>query len=525
MTDVLIISDYKEGSRSKYLMDRAKQDESLLRLETMVDGRYMSLPELVEYCRKGTEADTGAFSMDGYVTLNGIYLHDYLKRHEIGSVIISNFVTQREEFFRLLEKENPVVVISTTFLDFGILIRIIGEIREQAPGLPVIIGGPLIQHLYRISPRYFTLHKQELNGCFLVFGSDGEGTLVRLVMALKNKTSVEKLPNIGFFNRENRFTVTVMEPEMIDPDEAPIRWDELDFSYTRSIIPVMAGKGCAGRCKFCNYWQLNPKPRLKSMGVLEEELQRVRRLSHVRHLWIVDNSLGTSAERLADFCRMLIRMNFPVGWSSFIYSRAVTRETARLLRESGFLLANMALETFSESVCEKMNQSGTPKQHRRAIEYLHELNIPVSAEFIVGLPGETSESLAETTAWIKQMEVEFCEFALWMHFPGTQIAEEATKFSLKGSFFDWEHETMDSSVAKKLMEEIFASLTDCWCSPLYDAWSYLMLLRMGGYTFAEIRRMLKLKNEFTLKKLRDGCGDEHEFLSQFRAMACGMKPR
>ncbi len=473
-----------------------------------VDGRFMDLLDLMNYVRNGrqpvrltpenvTTFDTLATS----VTLNGIYMHQFLRRKGFDPLIVQNYALA--DLSGLLSEKPLAVCISSNFVFLEDIKRMAGEIKALAPDVPVVAGGMLVKKvleegddLSREALGYLETFRGLVDA--FVVESQGEQTLVQLLQALRAGEGIDTLPNLAVYDGDGGLRFTARRPEALHMDGTAVAWDEIPREYLRPTLPVTTSRGCAYRCRFCTYHWLFPKVTFKSLDVLRDELRRLARLDFVRHIRFTDDNFTANRKRLVTVLEMMIQEGFPFTWSSFARASALDPELVALMRKAGCEFVDMGIESGSQTILDNMDKRLEREQSMAAVRMLNDQGITSRGSFIVGYPGETEETFLETVDLIQESRLPYYHPYLFYYSRNTLVHREREAFGLEGLGLAWRHRTMDSVEASELMARmpglIEPGLTDgqTYIEEIYK------LLRGKGHSREEIQELFRLKREMVI---------------------------
>jgi radical SAM superfamily enzyme YgiQ (UPF0313 family) len=134
-----------------------------------------------------------------------------------------------------------------------------------------------------------------------------------------------------------------------------------------------------------------------------------------------DNSFNVPKRHAEAICQELIDRKLDVRWGTgALKPLGVTDDFCRLLREAGCDYINLAVETASESMLKKMGRGYKPKHVKQALSSLSKSDIPFGISLMIGAPGETPETIAETLALIDSFQIPLeawvsIGICLWTH--------------------------------------------------------------------------------------------------------------
>ena len=471
-------------------------------------GRYMDLLDLMNFIKGGRHIPeitpdnvTAHYSLANTVTLNGIYLYQYLIEHGYDPVIVQNYATCNLP--DLLGEDPLAVCISSNFIFMNDINEMAGQIKQHAPHVPVIAGGMLIKKVLNAGEGFSKRTLRFLSGFngkvdAFVVEAKGEQTLVKLLEALKQGKDLSAVPNLAYFDGQGHMVFTSRQEEEIQMDQMAISWDEIPREYLRSTLPVNSSRGCFYRCRFCTYHWLFPEVHYKSIDVIKGELKKIETLGFVKHVRFTDDNFTANKTRIKAVLEMMIREKFGFTWSSFARASALTPDLVELMKRSGCEFVDLGLESGSQTILDNMDKRLKKEQSFEAIRMLNDYGVISRGSFIIGYPGETSDTFSETIDFINGSGLPYYHPYLFYYTGNTLVHQEREALGLKGLGLAWRHDTMDSVEASRLMshmlERIDRSFTDgqAYVEEIYK------LLRGEGYPPAEILELFRLKRELQL---------------------------
>ncbi len=473
-----------------------------------MEGRYMDLPDLMNYVKAGFRpvkitpgTVTRHYSLAHAVTLNGIYMHQYLRAHGYDPIIIQNHATGDLE--RLLQESPLAVCISSNFILMNDIKEMAVKIKTMAPDVAVISGGMLVkkvmhagENLTKGTLGFLSTFHEKVDA--FVVEAKGEQSLVKLLNALENGDNLSNVPNLAYFDEKGRVTFTARLEEEIHMDEAAIDWHKIPKAYLRHTLPVNSSRGCYYRCRFCTYHWLFPKVHYRSLEVLRQELKAINRLGFVRHVRFTDDNFTAKAGRIKAVLDMMIHEKFSFSWSSFARASALTPELVKLMKQSGCEFVDLGLESGSQTILDNMDKRLSRKQSLDAIRFLNDHGILSRGSFIIGYPGETRDTFFETIDFINESGLPYYQPYLFYYTANTLVHEERNELNLRGLGLAWAHETMDSVEASRLLMQMIELIPESFT----DGQSYVeeiyKMLRGEGYARGDIKELFRLKRQLQL---------------------------
>ncbi|MBI2945846.1 MAG: cobalamin B12-binding domain-containing protein [Candidatus Wallbacteria bacterium] len=313
-------------------------------------------------------------------------------------------------------------------LDFGN--RLARRIKERAPGLRLIFGGPesFAQH------KLGYLHKNEAD--IFVIG-EGEHTLVELLRALVAGQPLDGLPGV-VFRKEGIImsAYTPRKPEM-KLDRLPFpTYEGLPLAkYSTRRLPMLMSRGCVCHCRFCVDYILNAPYRFRGAQAVVEEMKFQLRTNGSGEFAFNDLLCNGNMKQLEQLCDMIIASELPVVWDSYaIVRKEMTPAILAKMRRAGCLNLCYGTESGSDRVLKLMGKFSPASVSAQNIKDTHEAGIRTSINIIVGYPGETQDDFEQTLAFLDHSAPwidEVTNVSSLVVMPGTYIAENQKEFGIQ----------------------------------------------------------------------------------------------
>lgn len=212
------------------------------------------------------------------------------------------------------------------------------------------------------------------------------------------------------------------EREADDLDQFPVpAWHYFDHRryfvsphrYKRlPVLPVMASRACPYKCDFCPQAMFNTKQkhRVRSPENVVEEIVRLHQRYGARQVEFYDASFGTKRELAAGTCEKLIDAGRPVLWSCFTRADLLDETLLPLMAESGCRTILLGVESGDQSVVDATGKALSLESVRHGVEMCRRAGIDTILSFIIGLPGETPETVEATIRFATEIGPTYAQF-------------------------------------------------------------------------------------------------------------------
>jgi hopanoid biosynthesis associated radical SAM protein HpnJ len=190
-------------------------------------------------------------------------------------------------------------------------------------------------------------------------------------------------------------------------------------------ISLYTGRGCKSRCTFCLWPQTvgGHRYRVRSVDHVIEEIRLAKHyFPQVREFFFDDDTFTDHAPRAEAIARELGKLG--VTWSCNAKAN-VPRETLKVLRDNGLRLLLVGYETGNQQILVNIKKGMRIDVAKRFTKDCHELGIAIHGTFILGLPGETKETIEETIRFATEINPHTIQVSLAAPYPGTFLYNQA----------------------------------------------------------------------------------------------------
>jgi hypothetical protein len=205
----------------------------------------------------------------------------------------------------------------------------------------------------------------------------------------------------------------------------------LDAGDERMML-LETTRGCVFKCKFCYYPKSYDKQYYLEPAIIEAGLRHAQERG-AREVFLLDPTLNQRKD-FADLLRLLARGNPGHQFTYFGELRAegITPLTARLLREANFTEVEIGLQSIDPDAQEKMDRKNNLRAFERGVRAIMDEGIQVKVDLIVGLPGDTLESVRRGMRYLREEKLysDMQVFNLSI-LPGTAFRQEAGELGLR----------------------------------------------------------------------------------------------
>jgi hopanoid biosynthesis associated radical SAM protein HpnJ len=205
-----------------------------------------------------------------------------------------------------------------------------------------------------------------------------------------------------------------------------LRIEDYYIGYLRHpYVSLYTGRGCRSRCTFCLWPQTvgGHLYRTRSVDSVLEEAALARQLfPRMKELFFDDDTLTDDRPRTEAIARGLGKLG--ITWSCNAKAN-VPRETLQVMKDNGLRLLLVGYESGNQRILINIKKGVRVERAKRFAADCRELGITVHGTFIIGLPGETSDTIQETIRFARDVNPHSIQVSVAAPYPGTELYRQA----------------------------------------------------------------------------------------------------
>jgi hopanoid biosynthesis associated radical SAM protein HpnJ len=326
-----------------------------------------------------------------------------------------------------ISREYDFVVLFTSAVGFGSDLGIVRRMKEAKPDLKVAFVGPDVQ----TRPTESLRASADLD--FVV-----RGEFDHAVVEFAEGKPLEGIPGVSF-----RKAGEVIH----NPARPPLETEELDrlpFAtevYKRDLtienydIPFLlhpyvsfyTSRGCPALCTFCHWpqtlsghaWRVR-----SSDNVVAEVRQALQLFPQAKEFFFDDDTFNIRKDRVLELSAKFKSVGFRWSCNARVHT---DYDTLKAMADGGARLLIVGFESGDPQILKNIKKGTTVEMGRAFVKNCKEVGLAVHADFIIGLPGETKETIARTIEYAKELDPETVQVSVAHAFPGTELYDYAVK--------------------------------------------------------------------------------------------------
>lgn len=276
----------------------------------------------------------------------------------------------------------------------------------------------------------------------------------------------------------NEIVVNWDRPFIRNLDDLPIPLHHL-LPFDKYRIPAVKGpytfivtsRGCTAGCKYCiKHVSYQYSIRLRSPENIMQELRVLKDLG-IKHVHMYADLFTVNREQVMGLCKLMIEEQLGLTWTCNSRVDYVDEEMLQLMGKSGCTYISWGIESANEQILKKAAKGYRLEQAPRALKWAHKAGIKNWGYFIIGLPGETVETIQQTIKFSKSLPLDIALFHVAAPYPGTPFFFEVLENNWFRPGTQWEQVDMDKSTVLDY-GNLKAEELEYWQKRAFREWAF-----------------------------------------------------
>ncbi len=393
---------------------------------------------------------------------------------------------QHEVLRKKLQEQKPDIVGFTfgspTYSQAKGMAKVVKEFNNN---VVTVAGGS-----HPSSDPHGVLQESDIN---IVICGEGDFTLLEII----NTDNYSTVLGIGF-KKGNDIIINQRRPFIQDLDDLPMPAFEIvkihdyyvppSFCRESPAMTIETSRGCVWGCSYCTKAVFGRNFRYKSPQRVVDEFKRMIGFGY-KEIHVTDDMFTTNKERVKEICRLMKEQDVKVTWAcpNGIRADRTDEELIQLMHDAGCYRVSFGVESGNQQILNNIDKQQTLEQVRNAFKACNKVGMETHAYLILGLPGETEETMQQTIDFAKEIKPTIAKFDILIPLPSTPLHQ-----AWKGKYFqteDWDnfnyhsakdlysHPNLPWDVMQKYYNKAFREF---YFRPSYLLRRFLYSLRQGS---------------------------------------------
>ncbi len=331
-----------------------------------------------------------------------------------------------------LENFRPDVVATTAFTASIVhAVDLLKVAKEVNPGVVTVVGNVHATYCYDEM-----LEKDGAEIDFIVRG-EGEETLPELLHCLNAGGDPQQVAGLSFL-RDDKVVLSEQRPYIHDLDNLSAAWDLVEWPIYKyrakndaRLAIVSSSRGCKSQCSFCSqqlFWGRSWRARSPENFVAE--LEMLASTYGVEVAMLSDEIPTYDRERWVRILDLMIERKVPVRLLMETRVDDILRDADIMdrYREAGVEHIYVGVEAGSQATLDLFKKETLVEQSKQAIDLINGADIVSETSFVLGMPDDTPESIAETIELAKHYDPDMAFFLAIAPWPYAELYPELEQY-------------------------------------------------------------------------------------------------
>ncbi len=323
-----------------------------------------------------------------------------------------------------LAADRDLAILYTSSPTFGGDVKVAEALKEANPALTIGFAGPTVA----VDPEASLLASPAID---FVAREEFDFTVAEVA----DGRPLTGIDGLSYRDRVGQVVHNADREVLEDMDQLPpvlpiykrdLRIEDYYIGYLHHpYVSLYTGRGCRSRCTFCLWPQTvgGHRYRTKSVGAVLDEAASAKDLfPQMKELFFDDDTFTDDRRRAEEIAAGLGKLG--ITWSCNAKAN-VPRETLKVMRDNGLRLLLVGYESGDQRILINIKKGLRVERARQFAADCRDLGITVHGTFILGLPGETKETIQETIAFAREVNPHTIQVSVAAPYPGTELYRQA----------------------------------------------------------------------------------------------------
>jgi len=349
------------------------------------------------------------------------------------------YLSNSETVKRILASDADIVGFTATTASITTIYKLAKAVKEKS-NKTVVVGGP---HTTFLTKQTFS----ECSAIDIIARGEGGRTIVELA---QNKP-LSKIKGISYVDKKSKININPDREMIQDLDSLPrparhlFPWNLYQggafFNIgtpDNKVATVLTARGCNNKCTYCasaHFWKIM---RWRSPENVVDEIEYLIKEKGVEQIAFLDDTFVAWAERTEKICDLINKRKMKFKWWCYARVRGFQPSLIKKMKAAGCYALNFGVESGNEELLKRIKKNITKKEVWDVISAAKENGLMVHASFMIGLPGDTRETVMQTINWAIKLSPDVALFCIVTPFPGTELYDEAKKKGWMKEISSWD---------------------------------------------------------------------------------------
>ena len=257
------------------------------------------------------------------------------------------------------------------------------------------------------------------------------------VVDFANGKPLSEIASVSYRNGDGKIHHNPDAPQIENLDDLPwvTKIYKRDLDITRYNVPFLkhpylsfyTERGCPALCTFCLWPQTMSGHRWRTRSaedVAAEVAYTLKEFPELQEIFFDDDTFNIRKSRVIELCKKLEPLNFTWSCTSRVN---VDYETLKAMKDAGCRLLIVGYESGDPQILKNIKKGATVERAIKFTEDAHRAGLIIHGDFIIGLPGESRESIRRSIDFAKKLDTQTIQVSVAHPYPGTEFYDYVTQ--------------------------------------------------------------------------------------------------
>src|SRR5215472_13456522 len=320
-----------------------------------------------------------------------------------------------------ISRDYDFLVVFTSTVGFQSDLKLARAVKEGKPGIKIAFVGPHVQ----IKPAESLLASSDID--FVV-----RGEFDYAVTDYANGKPLGEIANASYL-KDGQVVHNPTRPPLhtAELDELPFATDvyKRDLTIERYNVPFLlhpfvsfyTSRGCPAQCTFCLWPQTlsGHTWRVRSVDSVAREFEQAHKMfPQAKEFFFDDDTFNIRKDRVIELCKRFKPVGFRWSCTARVHS---DYETLKAMADGGARLFIVGFESGDPQILKNIKKGATVEMARAFMKNCKKVGIRIHGDFILGLPGETKQTIQKTMDFARELDCETIQVSIAHAYPGTEL--------------------------------------------------------------------------------------------------------
>jgi radical SAM superfamily enzyme YgiQ (UPF0313 family) len=338
-------------------------------------------------------------------------------------------------------------------------------------------------------------------------------TVLELSNILEKEGNISKIPGLSF-KKNRRIFHNIDRKPIQNLDTLPFVsktykkfLNMKDYRYALSLHPmiqILSSRGCPNFCSFCDWPQvfMGRTYRTRSPENFVDELEYISSdIPEVKEIFIEDDTFSINKQRVVKICELIKKRNLDIVWSANVRAD-IPFSVLKQMEKAGCRILIVGYESGNQQILNNIKKGITLEQAKEFTKNAKNASLKIFGCFMIGLPGETKETIDQTFQFAKKINPDMAFFQQTVPFPGTELYNwcKQNNYLITEDFDKWldSNGQLDFLINyPNLTNEDLREIRDKLTIGFYTSPNHLLQTISHNFDYGEIKRLTKAAKDYT----------------------------